>query len=130
MTDYRKLMKMAYEAGAFAYAPYSGFRVGAALLFEDGTVVTGCNVENSSYGLTLCAERNAMTTAVAQGLVMPVAAAVAGEKGKPCMPCGACRQFLAEFNPDLEIVTEENDRLSVFKLSELLPCCFTFDKKN
>ena len=77
MTDYRELMNRAYDAQSFSYSPYSGFKVGAALLFENGTVITGCNVENASFGLTLCAERNAMTTAVSQGLTRPCAIAVA-----------------------------------------------------
>ena len=80
-----------------AYAPYSHFQVGAALLSECGTIVTGCNVENCSYGLTICAERNAATSAVTQGLMRWKAIAIATVGG--VAPCGACRQFLAEFAP-------------------------------
>lgn len=125
--DYRNLLRRAYEAQSLSYSPYSGFRVGVALLFEDGTVVTGCNVENASYGLTLCAERNAMTTAVAQGLKKPVAAAVAGEQDVPCTPCGSCRQFLAEFNIAMDIVLDKGGEPEVIRLSDLLPRCFTLD---
>jgi cytidine deaminase len=84
-----------------AYAPYSGFRVGAAILLRDGRVFAGCNVENASYGLTLCAERNAIVAAVAASAKKPeiVAVAVANHRGAPCSPCGACRQVIAEFGP-------------------------------
>jgi cytidine deaminase len=84
-----------------AYAPYSGFRVGAAVLLRDGRVFAGCNVENASYGLTICAERNAIFAAVAASARKPeiVAVAVCNERGVPCSPCGACRQVIGEFGP-------------------------------
>lgn len=84
-----------------AYAPYSDFRVGAAVLLRDGRIFTGCNVENASYGLTICAERNAIFAAVAASAKPPevVAVAVCNHRQVPCSPCGACRQVIAEFGP-------------------------------
>jgi len=97
----KKLFRLARAAMKRAYAPYSNFRVGAAILLDDGRVFTGCNVENASYGLTICAERNAVFAAVAASVRKPeiVAVAVVNERGAPCSPCGACRQVLAEFGP-------------------------------
>jgi cytidine deaminase len=97
----QKLFRMARAAMKRAYAPYSDFRVGAAILLDDGRVFTGCNVENASYGLTICAERNAVFAAVAATRGKPeiVALAVVNQRGVPCSPCGACRQVLAEFGP-------------------------------
>ena len=119
------LMAAAEEARKNAYAPYSGFAVGAALLFEDGRIITGCNVENASYSLSICAERNAMTTAVAMGLTRPTAAAVAGPDGVFCPPCGACRQFLAEFNGAMPVVVKDAVGFRVLSLEELLPSGFS-----
>lgn len=119
------LMAEAEKARSRAYAPYSGFSVGAALLFEDGSVVSGCNVENASYSLSICAERNAMTTAVAMGLTRPTAAAVAGPDGVFCPPCGACRQFLAEFNSAMPVVVKDAHGVRVIVLEELLPSGFS-----
>jgi cytidine deaminase len=95
----QRLFRQARAAMKHAYAPYSRFRVGAAILLEDGRIFTGCNVENASYGLTICAERNAIFAAVAASAKKPeiVAAAVVNDQGVPCSPCGACRQVLAEF---------------------------------
>lgn len=121
----RELLAAAERARESAYAPYSGFAVGAALLFEDGVIVTGCNVENASYGLSLCAERNAMSSAVAMGHVRPVAAAVAGPDGTFCPPCGACRQFLAEFNSSMPVVVKDVDGARVIALKDLLPSGFS-----
>jgi cytidine deaminase len=98
----QRLLERATEAAAHAYAPYSHFRVGAALLLEDGTIVTGCNVENCSYRLTSCAEQGAIARAVAQHgpTIRLRAVAVANLNGAVSMPCGACRQTLAEFGSD------------------------------
>jgi cytidine deaminase len=95
----QRLLRRARAAMKHAYAPHSKFRVGAAILLRDGRVFSGCNVENASYGLTICAERNAIFCAVAQSSKKPeiIAAAVVNHLGVPCSPCGACRQVLAEF---------------------------------
>jgi cytidine deaminase len=97
----QKLFLQARAAMKHAYAPYSQFHVGAAIMLDDGRVFTGCNVENASYGLTICAERNAVFAAVAACARKPeiVAVAVVNHRGVPCSPCGACRQVLAEFGP-------------------------------
>jgi cytidine deaminase len=97
----QKLFRLARAAMKHAYAPYSHFRVGAAILLDDGRAFSGCNVENASYGLTICAERNAVFAAVAASARKPgiLAAAVVNHRGTPCSPCGACRQVLAEFGP-------------------------------
>lgn len=119
------LMAAAEEARGRAYAPYSGFPVGAAILFGDGRVVTGCNVENASYSLSICAERNAMSTAVAMGLTRPVAVAVAGPDGVFCPPCGACRQFLAEFSRGMPVIIKGEGGITAIALNELLPSGFS-----
>lgn len=120
-----RMVEAAAEAREKAYVPYSGFAVGAALLFDDGRLVTGCNVENASYGLAICAERNAMTTAVAEGLTRPVAVAIAGPGGLSCPPCGACRQFLAEFNREMTVLLEDAGGIKTITLEELLPFGFS-----
>jgi cytidine deaminase len=122
---YMNLLQRAREARKFSYSPYSKFPVGAALLFEDGETVTGCNVENCSYGLSLCAERNAMAAAAASGNLTPVAIAIVGEEGNPCFPCGACRQFLIEFNREMDVVVESDSDIEIYKLNDLLPKHFT-----
>ena len=98
----RELLRIAKEASLNAYVPYSGFPVGAALECEDGAVYTGCNVENAAYGDTICAERTAVVKAVSEGQRKFVRIAVYGEGKGYCMPCGSCRQVLAEFSPDME----------------------------
>ena len=98
-----ELVSLALKAREYAYAPYSGFAVGAAFLTTGGTVYTGCNVENSSYGLTMCAERVALFTAVAQGERNFAALAMAAGTEVYCSPCGACRQVFVEFGGDLKI---------------------------
>ena len=112
---------MAMEAAKSAYAPYSDFHVGAALLASDGRVFSGCNVENASYGLTNCAERVALGTAVAAGIREFSAIAISVKKGGS--PCGACRQVLYEFNPQLRVLMadEKGVLLKERILAELLP---------
>ncbi len=123
----RQLIEKASEAKSKAYAPYSRFPVGAAILAEDGRVFTGCNVENASFGLTVCAERNAVAAAVLAG-ARPVAVAIVGNQ-HDLLPCGACRQVLAEFNQDLLVVTQKtNAETEVRSLRQLLPAAFALEK--
>ena len=123
----RQLVQAAREAREYAYAPYSGFRVGAALLADDGAVYTGCNVENSSFGLTCCAERTALFSAVANGDHLFLAIAIAAD-GTPVPPCGACRQVLSEFAPDLPVILAgPNDEHRTLSLTNLLPEPFSSD---
>jgi cytidine deaminase len=105
-----------------AYAPYSKFGVGAAILLRDGRVFTGCNVENASYGLTICAERNAIFAAVAASAKKPeiVAVAVGNDRGVPCSPCGACRQVIAEFGPQATIWYLGANGIAGHTMTELL----------
>ena len=122
MTD-QALVAQAIEMQKRSYVPYSHFPVGAALLCEDGRVFTGCNVENAAYGSTICAERTALVKAVSEGYTSGFAAiAIAGQGGDYCWPCGACRQMLFEFAPELRVLAARGDGefLSV-PLSELLP---------
>jgi cytidine deaminase len=124
-----RLRRAAVEAAENAYAPYSQFYVGAALLFDDGEIVTGCNVENVSYGLTSCAERNALFRAVSErGPRRKIAAiAVANRNGAPCPPCGACRQVMSEFVTPGAVVTFPGDNGPVVRpFAEIFPCSFSF----
>ena len=122
-----KLLRAAVAASKRAHAPYSEFRVGAALLLADGQVVTGCNVENASYGLTICAERSAVFTAVGRGLRKIRAVAVVADAKKP-YPCGACRQVLAEFcDPETPVLIAPTRKLADYEeltLGALLPKTF------
>ena len=118
--DWDGLVKAAWQAREQAYAPYSGFPVGAALLAADGRVFVGCNVENLSYGLTICAERVAVGAAVAAGARAFVAVAVVADTRVPISPCGACRQVLAEFGVPLVVSANRATRLE-FRMDELLP---------
>jgi len=122
-----RLVHLASEAQKKAYAPYSGFSVGAALLSKDGRIFTGCNVENASFGLSMCAERNAVAAAVAAGARELTAIAIVTSGAAPASPCGACRQVLAEFG-DFAVIQAgaggERQRASV---AELLPQAFSRD---
>jgi cytidine deaminase len=127
--EYRELYKMADAAKENAYAPFSEFRVGAALLTGSGKVYTGVNVENSSYGGTICAERTAFVKAVSEGEREFKAIAIASSGGE-AMPCGICRQFMYEFEPELDVITGENEEnLRVQNLNDLLPGGFRLEKK-
>lgn len=127
--QFQALIAAALHASERAYAPYSCFHVGAALLSDKGEIFAGCNVENVSYGLTICAERVAACSAVAAGQRNFVGMVVATPGG--CTPCGACRQFLAEFSPELPIWLVDSDqpeRVQETNLKELLPGRFLFAK--
>jgi cytidine deaminase len=124
IVDDKDLVQAALEAREHAYAPYSHFRVGAALLTRSGRVFTGANVENASYGLSVCAERVAAFNAVAAGEREFEAIAVV--TGNGVMPCGACRQVLAEFGPDMRIIVADAEGNSrTYRLPDLLPGRFT-----
>ena len=116
-------MQAAREAAGRAYAPYSKFRVGAAVLTEKGNIFSGCNVENASYGLSICAERAAIFAAVAaEGADMKIRGlAVFTESGAPCAPCGACRQVIFEFGPEAVVLYKGPDGLKETNIAELLP---------
>lgn len=122
----KELIARALKNRNKAYAPYSKFFVGAALLTADGEIFDGANVENASYGLTICAERVAATNAVVSGKKIFKAIAIACGGGDYCRPCGACRQFLAEFSPDMEIImVNDKGEAQVMLLSQLLPSNFS-----
>lgn len=126
MTD-RELMEMARKASENAYAPYSRFKVGAALECANNVVFTGCNVENAALGSTICAERTAACKAVSEGHTDFRRIAIWGEGSDYCMPCGACRQFLAEFAVDIEVLcAKAGGRYVSYKLSQLLPHTFNY----
>jgi cytidine deaminase len=123
-----RLLLRAREAQQNAYAPYSKFRVGAAILLDSGEIFTGCNVENASYGLTNCAERSAIFAAVSQlgsAKVRVSAVAVVNDHNAPCSPCGACRQVIAEFGKDAVIWYQGRNGVQQSTIRELLPECFS-----
>ena len=125
MTD-QALVELAFTMLEKSYVPYSRFPVGAALEGTDGTVYTGCNVENAAYGSTLCAERTALVKAVSEGRTGGFTAiAIAGRGSDFCWPCGACRQMLFEFAPQLRVLAVRGDgAFQSAPLSTLLPCGF------
>lgn len=121
-----ELLSIADKAMENAYAPYSKFKVGAALLCKDGTVFTGCNIENATYGATNCAERTAIFKAVSEGQRDFEAIAIVSSSGGETFPCGICRQVMAEFAHELKIVLrDKNENEHIYHLSELLPKTFT-----
>ena len=121
------LRDAAEAARSRAYAPYSGFRVGAALETSAGTIVMGCNVENASYGLTMCAERNALAAAVAAGHTVFRRLALVSDAPEPISPCGTCRQVLHEFGGDLIIESWAGSEVRRWTVAELLPAAFSRD---
>ena len=130
MTDRKKLVDEACAARLQAYSPYSNFCVGAALLCADGDIIRGANVENSSYGGTICAERSALCAAISQGKREFSAIAIVGaHKNKEidafCPPCGICRQFISEFTRrDFEVILFDGKEIKVYTIDELLPASF------
>src|SRR5258708_8055956 len=122
------LLTLARAAQQNAYARYSNFKVGAAVLLENGEIFTGCNVENASYGLTNCAERSAIFTAVSKlgGDNLKIrAVAVVNDHDAPCAPCGACRQVIAEFGPDAVVWYQGRNGIQESTMRQLLPECFS-----
>ena len=121
----QELCQKAIEMLDMAYVPYSHFPVGAALECRDGTVFTGCNVENAAYGSTICAERTAIVKAVSEGHRDFVRIAIAGKSKDFCVPCGSCRQVMMEFSPEMEVICLNGAGESkTFSLRELLPYGF------
>lgn len=124
MNDH-ELLKIAFEASKNAYAPYSRFAVGAALECMDGTVFTGCNVENAALGSSICAERTAVCKAVSEGQTRFRRIAIYADSPNYCMPCGACRQVLAEFSTDMEVLcAKSGGRYVSYRLEQLMPHLF------
>jgi cytidine deaminase len=122
-----QLIMMSRLAMEQAYAPYSNFRVGVAVLGESGRIYSGCNVENASYGLSICAERVAIFNAVCSGERIIKAVVISNSSGKPAFPCGACRQVMSEFTTapqDLEICLVGDSGVESYTLAELLPNAF------
>ena len=127
MHDYKLLMDMAKEASKKSYSPFSRFAVGASVLAKSGKIYTGCNIENSSFGMTICAERCAIFKAVSEGEREISAVAIYSPNADDCNPCGACRQVMFEFQDEeksVEIITENMGNLVVRKLDEYLPYGF------
>lgn len=123
--EYKKLMKEAEKARKKAYTPYSKFKVGAAVLSADGKIFTGCNIENASFGLAVCAERVAIFKAISEGSTKFKAIAVIGDTDKPCSPCGACRQVISEFGEDIPLIMANlKGDVKIKKVKELLPEAF------
>ncbi len=124
--EYKKLIKEAEKARKRAYTPYSKFQVGAAVLSVDGKIFTGCNIENASFGLAVCAERVAIFKAISEGSTKFEAIAVIGDTDKPCSPCGACRQVISEFGKDIFLIMANlKGDVKVKKINELLPEAFS-----
>lgn len=123
----KELLAEAEKARTFSYSPYSHFAVGAAVLAGSGKIYSGCNIENSSYGMTNCAERTAIFKAVSEGEKNLIALAVTADTDEPVSPCGACRQVMAEFKINKIIMGSLNGKIKEMALSELLP--FSFGKE-
>jgi cytidine deaminase len=119
--DIQSLVSRAEEGMALARAPYSGFRVGAALLDADGKTYIGCNIENPSLMLSICAERVTLFKAISEGASEFKAMAIVASDGRYCFPCGSCRQFLQEFAPDIVIYLKSEEGIQKYGVDELLP---------
>ena len=126
--NYEELMAKAIEVSKNAYAPYSKFPVGACVLTDNRNTYSGCNFENGSFGMTICAERNAIGSAIANGETKIKAVAIYSPKQDNCTPCGACRQVLHEFcncDEDLDVIVQINNELKIYTLAYLLPESFS-----
>jgi len=124
--EIKKLVKMAEKAREYSYSPYSNFPVGAALLCKDGTIYTGANIENASYGLSNCAERTTIFKAVSEGKSEFEAIAVVADTDRPVPPCGACRQVIQEFGEDMVVIIANlKNNYRKYTVKELLPGAFT-----
>ena len=127
--DHKSLVSHARAAKRFSHSPYSKFRVGAAVLTSSGKVYTGCNIENSSYGLTVCAERTALFKAVSEGETSFEAIAITSDEKDATPPCGACRQVIMDLAGDIDVIlSTKNGKLKTLKVTELLP--YPFGGKN
>lgn len=129
-SERERLVEEARKAKLKAYAPYSNYQVGAALLTDEGEIFLGANIENASYGLTVCAERNAIFKAILEGKRNFKALAVSVKEGDMPLPCGACRQVMAEFSQEMEIILDLGEGMKVFTLNELLPHAFRLTIKK
>lgn len=130
MTDYKQLMSLADAMRAFSHAPYSDFRVGAALVGKSGKIYTGCNIENAAFSPTICAERTAFAKAVSEGEkefeCIAIVGGRSGERSLKCAPCGVCRQVMSEFcGDDFKVILGTPDHFDVYTLKDLLPLTFT-----
>lgn len=125
--DYDFLVKKAMEARENAYAPYSGFRVGACIQTSDGRIYTGCNVENSSFGAAICAERTAIAKAVSEGSTKISAIAITSDSDRLTYPCGICRQVISEFaGDDIKIIcSDKKGQYKIYGMNDILPHAFT-----
>lgn len=123
-----ELIRFAAEARKYSRAKYSAFSVGAAILTDEGEIITGCNVESSSFGLTICAERVALTKALSEGKSNFTHIAIVGPSEDYCPPCGACRQLLYDYSPDIQIVLSKKNKIKTISLKELLPMAFEDSK--
>lgn len=124
--DYSKLIEAALKVRKFSYSPYSKFKVGAALLTSSGKIYTGANIENASYPVTVCAERVAFGKAISEGEKKFKAIVITSSSDDFAYPCGVCRQFMAEFEPDLIVILAlSKSKFKIHKLSELIPYSFT-----
>ena len=127
-SEQEKLIEVATQAMDSAYAPYSKFKVGAAVLTSTGKIFAGCNVENASYGLSMCAERNAIANAIINNhkdTIMIKAIAVANSKNASCSPCGACRQVIWEFGQNAQVIFQESQGWQTSTMKDLLPSGFS-----
>lgn len=129
MTE-RELLDYAKEGMKRAYAPYSGFQVGAALLAKSGKVYVGCNVENASFGATNCAERTAIFKAVSEGECEFESIAVVCSEGRKAYPCGICLQVMSEFFPNGTVILEDETGIFTYQVNELLPGAFRLDRRQ